>query len=283
MEAINQNNSSQTLFRFATMRSAELSDPKNKERRFIFRNILTQKGVIDPRVEAGESLKNVCEKLSDLIIETEASLKAKNKAFYELAVWVAKNKEKASKTEFDDKINTHKKSQVIFEINSTIWDNLIYQVVTQKDFYAKETLMQFLHLDHILSNYYGTQEQYEDVIKAKVVLPKELFKVKERASSNNTILSKAEAKMQSHMPFNKSDLKFAEATVNLKKNQDLTIVLGAFEKTYQKEYETAYSIAYEEYLERARPAQAEYDKQVKEQEYQKEIFLAAKIMRDYQV
>ena len=276
MEAINQNNSSQTLFRFATMRSAELSDPKNKERRFIFRNILTQKGVIDPRVEAGESLKNVCEKIRDLTIETEESLKARNIAFYELAVWVSKNKDKTTKAEFDDKINTHKKSQTIVEITSAIWDNLIYQVVTQKDFYAKETLMQFLHLDHILSNYYGTQEQYEDVIKAKVVLPKELFKVKERASSNNIILSKAEAKMQSHMPFNKSDLKFAEATVNLKKNQDLTIVLGAFEKTYQKEYETAYSIAYEEYLERARPAQAEYDKQVKEQEYQKEIFLAAK-------
>ena len=232
MEAINQNNSSQTLFRFATMRSAELSDPKNKERRFIFRNILTQKGVIDPRVEAGESLKNVCEKIRDLTIETEESLKARNIAFYELAVWVSKNKDKTTKAEFDDKINTHKKSQTIVEITSAIWDNLIYQVVTQKDFYAKETLMQFLHLDHILSNYYGTQEQYEDVIKAKVVLPKELFKVKERASSNNIILSKAEAKMQSHMPFNKSDLKFAEATVNLKKNQDLTIVLGAFEKTY---------------------------------------------------
>ncbi|WP_312297353.1 hypothetical protein [Chryseobacterium sp.] len=274
MEAINQNNGSQTLFRFATMRSAELSEPKNKERRFIFRNILTQKGVIDSRVEAGESLKNVCEKITDLTIETEDSLKARNIEFYELAVWVSKNKEKATKTEFDDKINAYKKSQQIVEINSTIWDNLIYQVVTQKDFYAKETLMQFLHLDHILSNYYGTQEQYEDVIKAKVVLPKELFKAKGKESSN-TVVPRAEGKMSGSVPFNKSNLKFAEATINLKRTRDLVITLKEFEKNYQKEYESAYSIAYEEYLETARPAQAEYDRQIKEQEYQKEIFLAA--------
>ncbi|UEQ75215.1 hypothetical protein [Chryseobacterium arthrosphaerae] len=276
MEAINQNNGSQTLFRFATMRSAELSEPKNKERRFIFRNALTQKGVIDSRVEAGESLKDVCERIRDLIVETEASLKAKNIAFYELAVWVAKNKEKVTKTEFDEKINTYKKSQEIVEINSTIWDNLIYQVVTQKDFYAKETLMQFLHLNHILSNYYGTQEQYEDVIKAKVVLPKELFKAKERTSSNNTVVLRADGKMSGNIPFNKSNLKFAEATINLKRNRDLTTTLKEFEKNYQKEYESAYGLAYAEYLERTRPAQAEYDRQIKEQEYQKEIFLAAK-------
>ena len=135
MEAINQNNSSQTLFRFATMRSAELSDPKNREKRFIFRNYLRQKGVIDPRVEAGESLKNVCEKITGLTIETEASLKAKSVQFYELSVWVAKNKAKATKEEFDAKIKTYKETpKPIVEIDSNIWDNLIYQVVTQKIF-----------------------------------------------------------------------------------------------------------------------------------------------------
>ncbi|WP_123862097.1 hypothetical protein [Chryseobacterium artocarpi] len=275
MEAINQNNGSQTLFRFATMRSAELSEPKNKERRFIFRNSLRQKGVIDSRVEAGESLKDVCEKIRDLTIETEASLKAKNIEFYELSVWISKNKEKTTKKEFDDKINTYKKSQGSININAAIWDNLIYQTVTQKDFYAKEILIQFLHLDHILSNYYGTQEQYEDVIKAKVVLPKELFKVKESSPANNRTASIAEEKNLNNIPFNKSDIEFAEATASLKRNKDLTIVLEKAERAYLKEYETAYQTAYGDYLEKSRPTQAEYDRQVKGQEYQKEIFLAA--------
>ncbi|TZF93713.1 hypothetical protein FW781_18660 [Chryseobacterium panacisoli] len=274
MEAINQNNGSQTLFRFATMRSAELSDPKNREKRFIFRNYLRQKGIIDPRVEAGESLKNVCEKITGLTIETEASLKAKSVQFYELSVWVAKNKVKATKEEFDAKIKTYKETpKPIVEIDSNIWDNLIYQVVTQKDFYAKETLMQFLHLDHILSNYDGaTEAQYEDVIKAKVVLPKELFSAK--SASSNTAVSRERSSIQS-TPFNDSALKFAEATVNLKGNEELKRTLEQFEKNYQKEYGAAYETAYKEYQEQVRPEQARYDALVKEQEYQKEIFLAA--------
>lgn len=274
MEAINQNNSSQTLFRFATMRSAELSDPKNREKRFIFRNYLRQKGVIDPRVEAGESLKNVCEKITGLTIETEVSLKAKSIQFYELSVWVAKNKVKATKEEFDAKIKAYRETpKPIIEIDSNIWDNLIYQVVTQKDFYAKETLMQFLHLDHILSNYDGiTQAEYEDVINAKVVLPKELFSAK--SASSNRAASREKSIIQ-RTPFNDSALKFAEATVNLKGNEELKRTLDQLEKNYQKEYAAAYNTAYKQYQEEVRPEQARYDALVKEQEYQKEIFLAA--------
>ncbi|MFP3591917.1 hypothetical protein [Chryseobacterium sp. SIMBA_038] len=274
METINQNNSSQTLFRFATMRNAELSDPKNKERRFIFRDYDTQKGIIDKRVELGESLQKVCENPTGLVIETEQSLKEKDPAFYELAVWVARNKASATKTEFDKKIIEYKALQQDISIDSEIWSNLIYQVVTQKDFYAKETLMQFLHLNHILLNYDGvTQEQYEDVVKAKVVLPKELFKAEAGSSSSGTV-SKAETNTPS-IPFSEGTLKSAEATINLKGNQDLTVALEKLEKAYRKEYGGAYAAAHEKYLEEVRPAQAEYDNLVKEQEYQKEIFLAA--------
>lgn len=274
MEAINQNNSSQTLFRFATMRNPELSDPKNKERRFIFRDYDTQKGLIDKRVELGESLQKVCENPTGLIIETEQTLKEKDPAFYELAVWVARNKASATKTEFDKKINEYKTLQhQIIIIDSEIWSNLIYQVVTQKDFYAKETLMQFLHLNHILLNYDGTTEaQYDDVVKAKVVLPKELFKVGTGSSSNGTA-SKEETNIPS-VSFSEGTLKSAEATINLKGNQDLTVALEKLENTYRKEYGNAYDEAHEKYLEEVKPIQSEYDHLVKEQEYQKEIYQA---------
>ena len=153
------NNASQTLFRFATSRNAELSDPKNLERRFIFRKD-TQKGVFDQKLNASTSLQKLCESPSSLplTIETEQTLKAKDTVFYDLAVWVARNKATASKVEFDAKISeyrnyliTTKKAMLV--IDSGLWDNLVYQVTTQKDFYAKETLMQFLHLNHILSVY----------------------------------------------------------------------------------------------------------------------------------
>lgn len=270
-------NASQTLFRFATMRNAELSDPKNKERRFIFRDYRTQKGVFDARLNSSTTLKKLCERPQDLplTILSEQSLKSQDPAFYDLAIWVARNKAKATKAEFDAKINDYKTLQHQYIIiDSKIWDNLVYQVVTQKDFYAKETLMQFLHLNHIILNYDGTtQEQYDDVVKAKVVLPKELFKIEENSSSGSAVLG--EDGLRPSIPFDDKSMKVAEASVNLNANKDLTIALEKLEKTYQKEYEQAYRIAYQEYLNSVRPTQAEYDKQVKEQEYKKEIFLAA--------
>lgn len=267
-----ENTPSQTLFRFVSLRSPQLSDEENKERRFIFRDYTTQKGVIDPRVEAGESLKTVCERITSLTIETETSLKAQDVAFYELAVWVARNKAKATKAEFDAKINHYRQyQQQVITIDSKIWDNLIYQVVTQKDFYAKETLMQFLHLDHILKYYDGfNQLRYELVIKAKVVLPKELFKIEKEA----TVTSK-EAGVSGDIQFSEKNMKLAEATLHLKQNQELNAALEKQEKAYQKEFSAAYDIANKEYLEKVKPLQAEYENLVREQEYKKDILLAA--------
>lgn len=153
------NNASQTLFRFATTRNAELSDPKNKERRFIFRKD-AQKGVFDAKLNSSTTLQKLCETPSSLplTVETEQTLKAKDTVFYDLAVWIARNKVTATKDEFDAKIKEYKDylavtKKAMLSIDSSLWDNLVYQVVTQKDFYAKETLMQFLHLNHILTVY----------------------------------------------------------------------------------------------------------------------------------
>ena len=91
------------------MRNAELSDPKNKERRFIFRN-KDQKGVFDDKLDSATTLKKLCENPSalSLTIETEQSLKEKDPAFYEMAVCIARNKASATKKEFDAKFNEYK-------------------------------------------------------------------------------------------------------------------------------------------------------------------------------
>ncbi|MDR6158698.1 hypothetical protein QF023_002214 [Chryseobacterium sp. SLBN-27] len=260
------NNTSQTLFRFATMRNAELSDPKNKERRFIFRN-KDQKGVFDDKPDSATTLKKLCENPSalPLTIETEQSLKEKDPAFYEMAVWIARNKASATKKEFDAKFNEYKESnQQIIAINSSIWDNLIYQVVTQEDFYAKETLMQLLHLNHILLHYDGNnQEQYEDVIRAKVVLPKELFKPVNNLSGNNAA-SRMSEKEDSQILYNDKNMQFAEARFLLSKNQELQTKLEAQEKNYKKQYQEAYRAAAEAYEREVKPIRAEYERSVDE-------------------
>lgn len=266
---LNTNNSAQTLFRFATMRNPELSDPKNKERRFIFRDYNTQKGKIDPRVEAGESLQKIFENpnsIAGFTVLTEEDLKTEYAPFYEYAVWVARNKATATKEEFDQKIKACKTANGIPNVNFKIWDNLVYQVVTQKDFYAKELIMQMLHLYHILSVYDFTEEVYQDVVKAKVVLPKELFKAVPSGAANTSGSTTTQRTV-----YNDKAMKFAQATVNLKANEALADSLSKLEKTYKKQYDAAYKTAYDQYQNEVKPLLKSLQKDTAEADRKKQI------------
>ncbi|MGE6394574.1 hypothetical protein [Chryseobacterium scophthalmum] len=248
---LNTNNSSQTLFRFAAMRNPELSDPKNKERRFIFRSKQAKaSSKIDPLVNSTTSLQAVFKNpgaISGFTVHSEDSLKTLYPKFYDFAVWVARNKSTATKEEFDKQIALCKTFGAL-TVDHVLWDNLTYQVVTQKDFYAKELIMQYLHLAHILENYDLSEESFEDMKKAKVVLPKELFKVSS-AGSNGTSTSSVSQKVM----FDDKAMKFAEATLMLKENENLTNSLLKLEKAYKKSYDKTYKETYTQYEKEVKP------------------------------
>ncbi|WP_265428920.1 hypothetical protein [Chryseobacterium sp. YIM B08800] len=248
---LNTNNSSQTLFRFAAMRNPELSDPKNKERRFIFRSKQAKaSSKIDPLVNSTTSLQAVFKNpgaISGFTVHSEDSLKTLYPKFYDFAVWVARNKSTATKGDFDKQIALCKTFGAL-TVDYVLWDNLTYQVVTQKDFYAKELVMQLLHLAHILENYDQSEEAFEDMKKAKVVLPKELFKVSS-TDSNGTSASSTTQKVM----FDDKAMKFAEATVILKENENLTNSLLKLEKAYKKNYDKTYKDAYTQYEKEVKP------------------------------
>jgi len=270
---LNTNNSSQTLFRFAAMRNPELSDPKNLDRRFIFREkAIADESIFDAHIVAEKTLQAIIRKINQpgtgiaLGILTEADLKsAYGSSFYDLAVWVARNKATATKEEFDKEINSYNGSSPALADRIRSWDNLIYQVVTQKDFYAKETLMQFLHLEHILNVYDGSEESFEDMKRAKVVLPKELFKVSQ-TDFNSTGSSLTQRTM-----YDDKAMKFAEATIGLKENQNLVDSLSKLEKTYKKQQHAAYQEAYNEYQETVKPILKSSQREASEADRRKQI------------
>ncbi|MXS71220.1 hypothetical protein GSF70_08320 [Flavobacteriaceae bacterium W22] len=266
---LNTNNSSQTLFRFAAMRNPELSDPKNKKRRFVFRKEI-HKGVFNEHISTDKTLQAVCRRIDEqqlITMYSEDNLISINPAFHDLAVWVARNKSTVSKTEFDTKINDYKASNTFPYIADMklIWDNLIYQVVTQKDFYAKETLMQFLHVNHILESYDGTEEAFEDLRKAKVVLPKELFTI---PSTNSTGIS---TNYSQRTTFNSTAMKFAEATQQLKETQKLADSISKLEKKYRTQYDEAQKSAYKDYQRNIKPLLREIQKEATEADRRKQI------------
>ncbi|WP_288459471.1 hypothetical protein [uncultured Chryseobacterium sp.] len=272
---LNTNNSSQTLFRFAASRNPELSDPKNINRRFIFRDHNSRtNSLIDSKVNSTMSLQKLLENpgnISGFTVLTEENLKLSYAAFYELAVWVARNKATASKSEFDEKIKKYNdylatNMPAVITDYSVIWDNLIYQVVTQKDFYAKETIMQFLHLNHILSVYDFSEEIYQDVIKAKVVLPKELFK-----APNSTVPSPNPQSTSKTVMYDQKSMKMTEATMQLEQNQNLSATLKKLQDNYKKEYDDAYKIAFSNYQAEVKPLQKQLQKETAAADNRKQI------------
>ncbi|MBW3520682.1 hypothetical protein [Chryseobacterium sp. NKUCC03_KSP] len=247
---LNTNNSSQTLFRFAAMRNPELSDPKNKEKRFIFRGKKAKDdSKIDSNLNSSNNLNLILRKPSaiNLTVHSEDSLKTLYLKFYDFAVWVARNKSTATKQEFDKQIALCKTFGAL-TVDHVLWDNLVYQVVTQKDFYAKELIMQLLHLAHILENYDQSEESFEEMKKAKVVLPKELFKVSSTGSNGTSASSSTQRVM-----FDNKAMKLAEASVGLKENENLTNTLSKLEKTYKKKYDETYKNAYTRYEKEVKP------------------------------
>ncbi len=273
---LNTNNSSQTLFRFAAMRNPELSDPKNLERRFIFREkAIADESIFDTRLLSGGTLQTICRDVDEnpgsiTLIYTEASLKTTyGSNFYDLAVWVARNKSTSTKEEFDKKFDEYNGIPNVVQLGlperTRIWDNLVYQVVTQKDFYAKELIMQYLHLNHILTVYDKSEESFEDMKRAKVVLPKELFKVSQ-SDFNSTGSSLTQKTM-----YDDKAMKFAEATIGLKENQSLVDSLSKLEKTYKKQHDAAYKEAYNEYQNTIKPLLKSSQKEASEADRKKQI------------
>ena len=265
---LNTNNSSQTLFRFTAMRNPELSDPKNKNRRFIFRSQQAKStSAIDPLINSTTTLQSVFRNpasISGFTVHSEDSLKTLYPNFYDFAVWVARNKSTATKEEFDNQIALCK-TLGAFNVDHVLWDNLVYQVVTQKDFYAKELIMQYLHLAHILKEYDQSEEAFEDMKKAKVVLPKELFKVSQ-TDFNSTGSSIAQRTV-----YDNKSMKFAEASLNLKENQDLKDSLSKLEKTFKKQHDEAYKAAYNDYQQTVKPLLKSQQKEASEADRKKQI------------
>lgn len=193
-----------TLFRFVTMRAPELSNEENQNLRFIFRPAFTAPNTASYFADASSSA-NKLETLKALAQDfiPNAMLASSLKTFlsndllgldlYNFSIWVAKNKNGFRKTELATKITPAK---AIWDMitdkeikKSVLWDNIFYQVVTHKDFYAKEIAMQLLHAIHVIENFDALNDvQNTLVMKSRVVLPKEYF-VDEVVEETNTPFS----------------------------------------------------------------------------------------------
>ncbi|WP_298901161.1 hypothetical protein [uncultured Psychroserpens sp.] len=257
-----------TLFRFVSMRAPELTDDNKPLDGFVFRDDGVTKGAFDTAVASltdsaskWQAMKTAAASFEALSVE---AIKKIDPALYELSVSIAKNRLSYDVEKFLEMIQPLRAIEDK-EVLGRLWDNLFYQTLTQETFYAKETIIQLLIANHVLSNYGGDKNRLDALLNAKVVLPKALFgdSESENANQQKVSASKDEAPKAS-VPT--SDMakqqRIAQAEFHNQQLNQLSKELKRVEKAYQKERTAALELAEAGYQKEVKPILDQYTKDV---------------------
>lgn len=268
-------NNQTTLFRFVSLRSAELTKKENQDKRFIFHpdnqtstffNAVNNK---DSNQTKWNAMHSASENFS--AYQDEKQIEALNPEFFQLADWIARNKSTLDPKTLAEKINGLNPLDLKVELN--LWDNLFYQVLTQKCFYVKEAVIQLLVLNNILKNKTVFEEKTFDtetaiqLVLAKVVLPVELFEENTTPSNNNSTqkIAEREKELVGFVPQELLEAKeVAEAKITTKNTEFLLSELKRIEQAHYETYEEAYNRELKAYQEEIKPTVVEYQKRYKE-------------------
>jgi hypothetical protein len=250
------------------MRAPELSNEKQQNEKFIFRDENVPLGVFDAVVDKTSKWQELQIIANDFIPLTLKEIKGLNEKLVQLSVWIAKNRLSYKKedlikyTEGVEAINNP-------ETLGQLWDNLFYQTVTQKDFYAKETLIQLLIANNfLLKNKKDNYELAKKLLNAKVVLPKTLF-VEENnrtALNKNSKMVASESKVVKSYPDGEMQKQqiIAQAELHNEKLQNLGKELKTIEKAFKKEHDNALTLAEKDHQKRIKPILDQYKKDLDE-------------------
>ncbi|RKE78606.1 hypothetical protein [Chryseobacterium sp. AG363] len=274
-----ENTPSQTLFRFVSLRSPELSDDTKKDKRFIVipQDLKNDNAFYVPVVNgtgAKQKLLKTCaanyannpERISTDPNSANSleGFKRTYKAYYVFGTWLAKNKTICTYEEVIAKraVLTDPQATPATPPLISLWNNLIYQVVTQKDFYVKEVIMQVLLAHHILS--VSDKEEMKTALGARVVLPKELM-MDDKALSNlqpsSRMVSEGPKETFPTQEMQQQQL-ISAAKIKLERYEALKKNLSSIERLYKAEYQKEYAAAEEIHQKEIAPLIEQYNKDV---------------------
>ncbi|RXM52154.1 MULTISPECIES: hypothetical protein [unclassified Chryseobacterium] len=185
-----KNNASQTLFRFVSLRNPQLTETKTKNLGFIHRPS-TLSSSFDAVINPGDTallkfqaLERAAKSFNTTGYESENQIEAGSLSeALKIGRKIAK-KEVLSVVDENTAKNLSNSSAIQSKMGQ-VWDNLIYQTVTQKNFYVKEALIHILKAIHYgyVADLPSTPELVkingEDLkakaLEARVVLPMKFF------------------------------------------------------------------------------------------------------------
>ncbi len=247
-------NQQQTLFRFVSLRAPELTNPTDRNKKFVFDNNVGD-SYFSRAVEErplGQSKWEAMKLASGEFnpIDSSASLEQAFSAYWTVATWISRNRAFFKAEELDRLIEDIVPLEE--EQLRQLWDNLYYQVVTQQSFYIKEGILQLMVLQNLLVNKTKFTKP-EEVAKyfpmlanARVVLAVELFT--DELPNDSPEPSKNALPVFSSKKLETS-LEIALAASQIEHNDVAITELTKLDNRYKISYETAYQEAQAQYQE----------------------------------
>ncbi|WP_445721356.1 hypothetical protein [Flavobacterium sp.] len=285
-----KNDASQTLFRMVSLRNPQLTEIKSRNLGFIqrpkgatgvFDIIIKNRAADNGKISAMEAFIKTSE-FQKTAFQTEKELE--EGPFGQLLIIGRKVSRKEKLTDGDwqfvkefyaNLIDTNKELTIEgIKVFEKLWSNLIYQTISQKDFYIKEAISDILKAIHLGFAQSMTidedfkrvngEKTFENGLNGKIVLPQELFV--EDEISNNQIATKGStattlSKTTELRLINEAQANAQVQSAILKKEslKKLENELKAFQKSYYKQKEAAYKVSFDKYLEENKSALNEYE------------------------
>ena len=245
---------SQTLFRFASIRNPKLSDEIGKPKRFIFQPKSKSQGVfhtatadLTTTVDKLLALNNAAASYGPL---TKAELKALNTELFIFSEWLARNRSTFQEAELYTNANgvSPLDTQALYQV----WNNLYYQIITQQDPYVKDALIHLLVANHVILNLADVKKLADDIrldcleelVFAKVVLPKEIFGVGDSPDDSTPAPSDQSDVAYEQVPASlDKEMKANIAAHQLKQIAEAKVDVDRMEEKYLISYQAAYDKA----------------------------------------
>lgn len=254
---MNQEINNQTpLYRFVSMRSAELSNNTNIKKRFVFYpaeleilkvdNVFFNAVINKPTSQTKmAALVSVCPTFAATAFGSQQAVIKAYPVYDEVADWITRNRANLNTALLQEKVRTLTVLPVADQ--SKLWDNLFYQIVTQADFYVKETILQLLVLQNILLHKLDADfaASLPMLVNAKLVLPTEIFE--ENVTTTQVVPQQVKAQTPRQKAIDNTKFEQSRLIADLKTDvenakslkKEITGIIDGYKKTYEHEYTTA--------------------------------------------
>lgn len=241
-----------TLFRFMTMRAPELINDSETKNHFVQIDEETEyaashflNGILnEPNGERKKQLQSLVSSFENENLKSKKEISSVvGDSFLKFSEWLIANRN--SLTESGLATNTPANiSPLNLDTKIKMWDNLFYQIITQKSPYLRESFLSVLVADLFLSNKALSLGQLKEIAKSRIIIPKILF---ESVDDTNLPL-KGEPRsipVNSKALDKKLDQFLAEQKIS--RYQETIKELSVIQKSYNKSTQLARESAYKQY------------------------------------